>query len=69
MTHVDILAKFLEMFPQFHSAIKAYAPAGYNTILIEFRNNFSYPCKFAYHSDQNWSFTREQGEKNWRYRV
>ena len=69
MNHVDILAKFLEMFPQFHSTIKAYSPSGMNTIIVEFRNNTGFPCKFTYYNDHDWSFVPERGNNARRYYV
>ena len=50
MTTFDILAKFLEMFTQFHEQICHYAPNGFNTITVWFRNGQVFD--FTYFSDQ-----------------
>ena len=52
MTTFDILAKFLEMFTQFHEQICHYAPNGFNTITVWFRNGQVFD--FTYFSDQKW---------------
>lgn len=56
MTHVDILAKFLEVFPMYQETIRAFTPAGMNTIIVEFNNNQEF--KFTYYTDNNWTFGR-----------
>lgn len=56
MTHVDVLAKFLEIFPMYQSQIRAFAPAGFNAILVELEGMRSFI--FTYNSDNDWSFRR-----------
>lgn len=52
MTTFDTLAKFLEMFPQFHEQICQYAPNGLNSITVWFKNN--QVLDFTYISDNQW---------------
>ena len=54
----DILVKFLEMYPQFHEQICQYAPSGFNTIIIWFKNGQVFD--FTYHSDQQWTLTNHK---------
>ena len=54
LTTVDILSKFLEMYPQFHEQICQYAPNGFNSITVWFNNGLTFD--FTYFSDQNWTF-------------
>ena len=58
MNHVDILAKFLEMYPQFHEQISHYAPGGFNTIIVWFKNDQVFD--FTYHSDQQWNLSNHK---------
>jgi hypothetical protein len=55
MTTFDILAKFLEMYPQFHEQLCQYAPGGFNRIIVWFRNGQIFD--FTYFNDQKWSLT------------
>lgn len=52
MHTIDILAKFLELHPQFHEQICQYAPNDRNGITVWFRNGriFDFNC----FSDQTW---------------
>lgn len=61
MNTIDILAKFLEMYPQFHAEICQYAPVGFNRITVWFRNGQVFD--FTYYSDQNWNLVNH---KNYR---
>lgn len=56
MTYVDILAKFLEMFPMYQTEINAYIPYGANTIIVEFKDKNTY--RFTYYNDNDWTFGR-----------
>lgn len=56
MTHVDVLAKFLEIFPMYQSQIRAFGPAGLNAILVELEGKRNYI--FTYNSDNDWTFRR-----------
>lgn len=56
MTHVDVLAKFLEIFPMYQSQIRAFGPAGINTIVVELEGNRNY--FFTYNRDNDWTFRR-----------
>lgn len=58
MDHIDIFAKFLERFPQWHETVSAYTPAGPNTIVVEFRDMNMRSCRFTYNSDQDWYLRR-----------
>lgn len=58
MDHIDILAKFLERFPQWHESISAYSPAGPNSIIVEFRDGTLQRCRFTYNSDRDWYLRR-----------
>lgn len=53
MDHIDIFAKFLEMFPSFHSQILDYTPVGSNTIKMTFCE--SQTLIFTYYTDKKWS--------------
>lgn len=55
MTYVDILAKFLEIFPMYQKQIRSFSPAGINSISVELENR---QFIFTYNSDNNWSFRR-----------
>lgn len=56
MSTFDILAKFLEMYPQFHEQICQYAPGGFRRIIVWFRNGQVFD--FTYFNDQKWSLVR-----------
>lgn len=56
MTHVDVLAKFLEIFPMYHSKIRAFGPASINSIVVVLDDNRNYI--FTYRSDNDWTFRR-----------
>lgn len=58
MDHFDILAKFLEMYPQFHDQICQYAPNGYCCIAVWFKNGQAF--NFTYFSDNQWRLTRRE---------
>ena len=58
MDHFDILAKFLEMYPQFHDQICQYAPNGYCCIAVWFKNGQSF--NFTYFSDNQWNLSRRE---------
>lgn len=53
MSHFDILAKFLEMYPQFHEQICQWKPNGLNTITVWFKNGQDFD--FAYFDDTHWT--------------
>jgi hypothetical protein len=56
MTHVDVLAKFLEIFPMYQSTIRAFGPAGFNAIAVELEGGRRFI--FTYKSDNDWTFRR-----------
>ena len=58
MSTFDILAKFLEMFPQFHEQICQYAPNGANSITVYFKN--SQELDFTYKSDTDWELVNHK---------
>lgn len=58
MSHFNILAKFLEMYPQFHEQICQYAPNGSYCITVWFKNGQTFD--FTYFSDQSWSLTNHK---------
>lgn len=61
MDHFDTLAKFLEMYPQFHDQIYQYAPNGSYCITVWFRNGQTFD--FTYFSDNNWTFRVHERRK------
>ena len=63
MSTFDILAKFLEMFPQFHALIREYAPNGACSITVWFNNGQTFD--FTYFSDNLW----ELRDHNRRYQL
>lgn len=65
MSTIDILAKFLEMYPQFHEQICQYAPAGFNTITVWFKNG--QVLDFTYFNDQDWKLVNHKKHINGRY--
>ena len=58
MTTFDILAKFLEMYPQFHEQICQYMPSGFNKIVVWFRNGQVFD--FTYYNDQRWQLVNHK---------
>ena len=58
MSYFDILAKFLEMFPQFHEQICQYAPNGLNCITVWFRNG--QVLDFTYNSLRDWTLVKHK---------
>lgn len=58
MTTFDILAKFLEMYPQFHEQIYQYAPNGFSGITVWFRDGRVFD--FTYFSDQRWTLVNHR---------
>jgi hypothetical protein len=61
MTTFDILAKFLEMYPQFHEQICQYAPNGFSSIIVWFKNGQTFD--FTYFTDNTWSFRPHERRK------
>ena len=61
MNTFDILAKFLEMYPQFHEQICQYAPNGSYGIIVWFKNGQTFD--FTYFSDTNWTFRVHERKK------
>ena len=51
MNKVDILAKFLELYPYYHDKIHQYAPESRNTIKIWFKDGRTFD--FTYSGNQN----------------
>lgn len=58
MSYFDILAKFLEMFPQFHEQICQYAPNGVNSITVYFKNGQE--LDFTYNSLFDWNLVKHK---------
>ena len=56
MRHFDILAKFLEMYPQFHEQIQYWAPGGFHSITVWLRNGQAFD--FTYFSNNDWDLVR-----------
>ena len=56
MRGVDILAKFLSMFPQYIDMIKNWEPIDSKNILVGLKNGSE--VKFGYHGDSNWSISQ-----------
>ena len=56
MKPIDLLVKFLQLFPMYHEQIHAYTPAGEFTLVIDFKDGKQY--KFVYFNDNNWTFGR-----------
>lgn len=73
MSYFDILAKFLEMFPQFHEQICQYAPNGLNCITVWFRNgqvlDFTYNSLFDWHlvKHKEYTYPTHDITSYWRY--
>ena len=61
MSYFDILAKFLEMYPQFHEQICRYAPNGNNCITVWLSNGKVFD--FVYISDNRWSLSNNKIRK------
>ena len=64
MSYFDILAKFLEMYPQFHNQIHFWAPNGFNSIIVWMKNEQVFD--FTYFSDNRWNLVRRK-EQNTGY--
>lgn len=58
MSTFDILAKFLEMYPQFHEQICQYAPNGSYCITVWFKNGQTFD--FTYFNDNRWNLARRE---------
>ena len=58
MSYFDILAKFLELYPQFHEQIHYWSPNGFHRITVWMRNNQIY--EFSYFSDNRWTLVRRK---------
>ena len=56
MRGVDILAKFLSMFPQYIDTIKNWEPIDSKNILVGLKNGSE--VKFGYNGDNNWSISQ-----------
>lgn len=56
MRGVDILAKFLSMFPQYIDTIKNWELIGSQNILVGLKNGSE--VKFGYNGDNNWSISQ-----------
>ena len=52
MRSIDILAKFLELFPYYQETICSYVVAGPNNIVATMRNGEN--IRFTYFNDYNW---------------
>ena len=67
MTYVDILAKFLEMFPNYQETITQYAPGEHNCITIKLRDGQE--LDFTYQDDMDWTLAnRSKRAKFWRFK-
>jgi hypothetical protein len=58
MHYVDILAKFLEMFPQYQDQVKTWTPHGRCAIKVELRDRGK--LDFTFHSNTDWSLIRNR---------
>lgn len=56
MTHVDVFAKFLEIFPMYHSQVRAFGAAGINAVAVELDGGRR--LIFTYRSDNDWTIRR-----------
>lgn len=52
MRHIDILAKFLDMFPMYMNNVSNWAPAGNHCIRVETKDLKAF--EFAYFGDAYW---------------
>lgn len=52
MSYVDILAKFLELFPCYQETICAFKPVGSNSIVATMRDGKD--ISFTYYNDNDW---------------
>ena len=50
--HIDILAKFLDMFPDYVNKVSSWSPAGNQCIRIEMKNFMV--VEFSYFGDDYW---------------
>ena len=55
MSHVDILAKFLEMFPNHMSKLVMWEPYSENAVKVS--TNDGAEITFAYFDDRNWTLS------------
>jgi hypothetical protein len=61
MTHTSILAKFLELFPEYQNKIRLWQPKGHNSIKVETRTGQK--LEFVYQDDKNWILGSYTGKK------
>ena len=61
MSHFNTLAKFLEMYPQFHEQICQYAPNGSYCITVWFKNGQTFD--FRYFSDTDYTLRVHERRK------
>ena len=53
MRYIDILAKFLDMFPNYMNKLVMWGPCGTNSIKVNMGDQLE--LKFTYVDDRNWS--------------
>lgn len=58
MSYFDILAKFLEMYPQFHEQIHFWRPNGFQSITVWMHNGQVFD--FTYFRDNYWNLVRNK---------
>lgn len=63
MHYTDILAKFLELFPNYKNKIRVWTPNGHESIKVDTYGKQT--LEFSYHSDSDWTLLSYTG-KHWR---